>query len=130
MRMDIGREAKYLEASIRRLISAVRRRYARPEEAEQGYGWWVLACGEPFKDAALAERDALRDRLRAEVEQAGIVLPELIWVWDEDNCVQLVITTLPTRTGPSAWPSGCGPRGCACAWRANGSDPREEHIYI
>jgi hypothetical protein len=97
MRMDIGREAKYLEASIRRLISAVRRRYARPEEAEQGYGWWVLACGEPFKDAALAERNALRDRLRAEVEQAGIVLPELIWVWDEDNCVQLVITTLPTQ---------------------------------
>jgi hypothetical protein len=97
MRMDIGREAKYLEASIRRLISAVRRRYARPEETEQDYGWWVLACGEPFGDAALAERDVLRDRLRAEVEQAGIMLPELIWVWDEDDCVQLVITTLPTQ---------------------------------
>ncbi|WP_022660664.1 hypothetical protein [Paucidesulfovibrio longus] len=97
MRMDIEREAKYLEASIRRLISAVRRRYARPEETEQDYGWWVLACGEPFGDAALAERDVLRDRLRAEVEQAGIMLPELIWVWDEDDCVQLVITTLPTQ---------------------------------
>ncbi|MGE4293387.1 MAG: hypothetical protein AB7E32_14400 [Desulfovibrio sp.] len=95
--MSGASEAKHLEASIRRLTAAVHRLYGEAREQDKDYGWWVLACGESFGDAELCDRDALRERLRAEVEAAGIVLPELIWVWDEDNRVQLVITTLPTQ---------------------------------
>lgn len=95
--MSAETEAKRLVASIRRLTAAVRRAGAESKAPERGYGWWVLACGESFGDARFPDRDSMRERLRIEVEQAGIILPELIWVLDEGNCVQLVITTLPTE---------------------------------
>lgn len=95
--MEGTASARHLEASIRRLTAAVRRACAGPEEPGRGYGWWVLACGEPFGDGSFEARDAQRERLRLEVESAGILLPELIWVWDEDQRAQLVITTLPSR---------------------------------
>jgi hypothetical protein len=86
-----------VETIIEQLTDAVRRVADDDFQAEGEYGWWVLACGAPYAEAEFADRDALREQLRAEVEAAGIFLPEFIWVWDETRQAQLVITTLPTR---------------------------------
>ncbi|MEF2144907.1 MAG: hypothetical protein V3573_05635 [Desulfovibrionaceae bacterium] len=92
-----NRKAKQLEASIRRLTAAVRRASGGARGGVSGYGWWVLACGDSIGDKPFEDRDQARERLRAEVEAAGIVLPEYIWVWDDEDRALLVITTLPSR---------------------------------
>lgn len=93
-----------LEQSIRRLTAFVRQSSARetmrsfgenPEE--RPLGWWVLACGEPLDPEDFASRDRARDILRKEVEACGLMLPEYVWVWDDAEAAQLVITTLPSR---------------------------------
>ncbi|SKA71628.1 hypothetical protein SAMN02745704_00178 [Paucidesulfovibrio gracilis DSM 16080] len=90
-------ETGRVEAAIRRLTAAVRRAGTGTAPGRSGYGWWVLACGEPFEDAPYEDRETKREQLLAEVEAVGVTLPELIWVWDEENRVQLVITTLPSK---------------------------------
>jgi hypothetical protein len=45
----------------------------------------------------LEARDQARERLRSQVLDAGLQLQEFVWVWDETDRAQLVVTTLPTR---------------------------------
>lgn len=94
-----------VEESIRRMTAVVRQERAGevaksfgedPDPEVRPLGWWVLACGEPLDIDSQDKRDASRDRLLYEVRMAGLVLPENIWIWDETNEVQLVISTVPT----------------------------------
>ncbi len=59
-------------------------------------GWWILACGEQLNAESFDDREKSRERLLQEVKDAGLVLPENIWVWDEAGIAQLVISTVPT----------------------------------
>jgi hypothetical protein len=59
-------------------------------------GWWILACGEPLNEESFDEREIARERLLEVVKNAGLVLPENIWIWDEVGTAQLVIYTVPT----------------------------------
>ncbi|WP_229592050.1 hypothetical protein [Pseudodesulfovibrio sediminis] len=59
-------------------------------------GWWVLACGDMLDESSIEQRDITRNALLRETRLAGIVLPENIWVWDEDGVAQLVISTVPS----------------------------------
>lgn len=94
-----------VEESIRRMTAAVRQGQAEeigrsfgenPDPEVRPLGWWVLARGEALESAPFAEREAARERLLVQVRAAGLVLPENIWVWDETETAQLVITTVPT----------------------------------
>lgn len=67
-----------------------------PEAEVRPLGWWVLACGDELDKDSLAARDDIRGKLLHEVRMAGLVLPENIWVWDEEGKAQLVIATVPT----------------------------------
>ncbi|WP_147822126.1 hypothetical protein [Salidesulfovibrio onnuriiensis] len=94
----------HIEESIRRMTAVVRETSARAVARSFGedpdakpLGWWVLACGDPLDPDDFQSRDQARDRLRNKVEECGIMLTEHIWVWDESEAAQLVITTLPTR---------------------------------
>ena len=94
-----------IEESIRRMTAAVRQGQAQdigrsfgedPDPEVRPLGWWVLARGETLESAPFAEREAARERLLLRVRAAGLVLPENIWVWDETETAQLVISTVPT----------------------------------
>ena len=94
-----------IEESIRRMTAAVRQGQAQdigrsfgedPAPEVRPLGWWVLARGETLENAPFAEREAARERLLLRVRAAGLVLPENIWVWDETETAQLVISTVPT----------------------------------
>lgn len=94
-----------IEESIRRMTAVVRQGQAaltsksfgeEPDPKLRPRGWWVLACGEPLNEDSLAERDKTRQQLLDRVTEAGLILPENIWVWDETGTAQLVITTVPS----------------------------------
>lgn len=59
-------------------------------------GWWVLACGTPLDDDSFDNREETREQLLITTRLAGLVLPENIWIWDENSTAQLVISTVPT----------------------------------
>jgi len=94
-----------VEESIKRMTAVIRAREA--EWTAQSFGeethpdlrprgWWVLACGEKLDEASFDNREAVRQKLLDSTEKVGIVLPENIWVWDEDGTAQLVISTVPS----------------------------------
>ncbi|WP_419785150.1 hypothetical protein [Pseudodesulfovibrio sp.] len=94
-----------VEESIHRMTASLRQGQAdeiarsfgeNPDPEVKPLGWWVLARGEDVKDASFAEREAARERLLVQVRAAGLVLPENIWVLDETETAQLVVTTVPT----------------------------------
>jgi len=94
-----------IEESILRMTAVVRQELADdvarsfgedPDPEVRPLGWWVLACGESLDGDTMEKRDASRERLLHEVRMAGLVLPENIWIWDESEMVQLVISTVPT----------------------------------
>ncbi|CCH48634.1 hypothetical protein [Pseudodesulfovibrio piezophilus] len=94
-----------IEDSIRRLTAVVRqdlafevhRSFGEDPNAEiKPLGWWVLACGEKLKANTVMGRDVSRNQLLEDVRMAGLVLPENIWIWDESDQAQLVISTVPT----------------------------------
>ena len=94
-----------IEESIRRMTAAVRqgqageiaRSFGEDPDAEmRPLGWWVLACGdEPETDSDHA-KEVVRMKLLTRLRAAGLVLPENIWVWNEQNVPQLVISTVPS----------------------------------
>lgn len=83
--------------SIRRMTAAVRTSLEGGLEIADGDGWWVLAVGSDFADVPFVDRDVAREQLRTQVEAAGIVLSEYVWLWDTENRAQLILLTLPTR---------------------------------
>lgn len=94
-----------IEESIKRMTAVLRAKEA--ERTAQSFGeethpdlrprgWWVLACGEKLDEDSFDNRETARDKLLKATEQVGIVLPENIWVWDEDGTAQLVISTVPS----------------------------------
>lgn len=60
-------------------------------------GWWVLAQGRKLDAENFDAREAARADLLEAVLRAGVLVPENIWVWDEEGRAQLVLATLPTR---------------------------------
>ena len=82
--------------SIRTMTAKVRRSLELPEPMESGEGWWVLAVGDDLDGVPFEDRDRARDALRGEVEAAGVMLAEYVWVWDEAQQAQLVIATFPS----------------------------------
>ncbi|EGB16468.1 hypothetical protein DND132_3265 [Pseudodesulfovibrio mercurii] len=98
-------DIRQLEESILRMTAVVRAKQAAltaqsfGEETDpklRPRGWWVLACGEPFDATSFDQRELARQRLLADTRKAGLVLPENIWVWDENGTAQLVISTVPS----------------------------------
>ncbi|WP_319542633.1 hypothetical protein [uncultured Pseudodesulfovibrio sp.] len=94
-----------IEQSIMRMTAVVRQEQAQWTAKSFGQetdpklrprGWWVLACGEPLDNDSFDNREKSREQLLEFMNQAGIMLPENIWVWDETGIAQLVITTVPT----------------------------------
>lgn len=94
-----------IEESIRRMTAVLRQGQAHevarsfgedPSPETRPLGWWVLACGPDYVDDSFKSRELARERLLHEVRMAGLVLPENIWVWDESDAAQLVISTVPT----------------------------------
>ncbi|MES9997608.1 hypothetical protein [Desulfovibrio aminophilus] len=85
-----------LEQTLATLLERVRvwKHETAPPQPE---GWWVLAYGESFEGLSLEKRDEARARLREAVAGHGIMLPELVWVWDETNRAQLVLATMRSR---------------------------------
>ena len=68
-----------------------------PEAQEQpARSWWVLAQGRILDPADFAAREAAREDLLYAVLQAGVLVGENVWVWDETGRAQLVLATLPT----------------------------------
>lgn len=53
--------------------------------------WWVLAVGEDFAQSGFDGRDLCRAKLLKQTQDAGIRLDENVWVYDEDECAQLVV---------------------------------------
>lgn len=95
---------EHIEESIRRMTAVVRENMARnvargfgEDPDAKPLGWWVLACGAPLNPDDFKSRDKAREHLRRRVEESGIMLAEHVWVWDETETAQLVITTLPTK---------------------------------
>lgn len=86
-----------LECCIHRLTGMVRQTGREFVLERRSRGWWVMACGDEFGSAPIELRDAVRERLRKQVERRGVMLAEHLWVWDETNRAQLVLATLPTR---------------------------------
>jgi hypothetical protein len=94
-----------IENSIRRMTAAVRQNQAGeiarsfgedPEAEVRPLGWWVLACGEAPESDSEGHREAARMKLLTRLRVVGLVLPENIWVWNEQNVPQLVISTVPS----------------------------------
>lgn len=93
-----------IEESILRMTAKVRETLAHEvarsfgeDPAQDALGWWVLACGKTLDTEDFRGRDAVRDELRRQVADSGIVLAEHVWVWDEAGVAQLVVATLPSR---------------------------------
>lgn len=59
--------------------------------------WWVLAVGRAFGEDGFETRERSRNELVARVEDAGIVLREYVWVWDDRGCAQLVVASFNSR---------------------------------
>lgn len=102
--MDNLHELAQIEQCIKRMSALVRRELAHDVARSFGEdpdahreGWWVLACGDELDENSFDEREEARNLLLSEVEVAGVVLPEHVWVWDEARRAQLVITTMPTK---------------------------------
>lgn len=95
---DVERSIQRMTATIRHGMAAeVARSFGEdPDPEVRALGWWVLACGEPFDDDSFEQREAARERLLETVREAGLILPENIWVWDDKGRAQLVITSVPT----------------------------------
>ena len=55
----------------------------------------VLACGDSFTGLDFPERDRVRERLREEVADTGLVFTEHYWVWDETDRAQLLVASTP-----------------------------------
>ena len=96
---------RQLEESILRMTAVVRAKQAaltaksfgeEPDPKLRPRGWWVLACGEKLDDTDFNRREEARQRLLNDTRMAGLVLPENIWVWDEQGTAQLVISTVPS----------------------------------
>jgi len=56
----------------------------------------VLAQGRKLDPEDFEAREAAREDLLYAVLQAGVLVGENIWVWDETGRAQLVLATLPT----------------------------------
>lgn len=98
-------DIRQLEESILRMTAVVRAKQAALTAQSFGEetnpklrprGWWVLACGEPLDATSFDQREMARQHLLAATRKAGLVLPENIWVWDENGTAQLVISTVPS----------------------------------
>ncbi len=59
--------------------------------------WWVLAQGRELDPEDFEAREAAREDLLYAVLQAGVLVGENVWVWDETGRAQLVLATLPTQ---------------------------------
>ncbi|WP_432737702.1 hypothetical protein [Maridesulfovibrio sp. FT414] len=73
--------------------------------------WWVLAVGEGFGEAGFEERDECRAELLRRVNAAGVFLDENVWVYDEDECAQLVLKTCESRESAEETVRGLGNTG-------------------
>ena len=60
------------------------------------HNWWVLAQGRKLDPEDFEAREAAREDLLYAVLQAGVLVGENVWVWDETCRAQLVLATLPT----------------------------------
>ena len=68
-----------------------------PETQElDSHNWWVLAQGRILDPEDFAAREAAREDLMYAVLQAGVLVGENVWVWDETGRAHLVWATLPT----------------------------------
>ncbi|WP_319468457.1 hypothetical protein [uncultured Pseudodesulfovibrio sp.] len=94
-----------IEASILRMTAVVRQDKAAdvarsfgddPDPKTRPLGWWVLAYGKPLDPDSFDNREDVREQLIQQVRDAGLVLQENVWVWDEAGQAQLVISTVPT----------------------------------
>ena len=94
-----------IEESIQRMTAAVRQGQAGeiarsfgedPDSELRPLGWWVLACGDKPENDTDRAREVVRMKLLTRLRAAGLVLPENIWVWNEQNVPQLVISTVPS----------------------------------
>jgi len=99
------KEIRRLEESILRMTAAVRAKQADltaksfGEETDpklRPRGWWVLACGDSLDRESFDQRERARQRLLAATRRAGLILPENIWVWDDNGKAQLVVSTVPS----------------------------------
>lgn len=59
--------------------------------------WWVLAVGDSFDEFGIEGRDLCRSKLLRQVHDAGITLDENVWVYDKDECAQLVLMVCPDK---------------------------------
>jgi hypothetical protein len=82
-----GRSALGVELAILRMSANVE----RAGERGLGPGWWVLAVGDKLDGRDFGGRERARERLRLDLEEAGIRLPEYTWVWDETSRAQVVL---------------------------------------
>lgn len=82
--------------SIRTMTAKVRMSQGLFEQTGTGEGWWVLAVGDDLEGAPFEARDIARDILRQQVETAGVLLAEYVWVWDDAKQAQLVVATFPS----------------------------------
>jgi hypothetical protein len=98
-------DIRQLEESILRMTAVVRAKQAaitaqsfgeEPDPKLRPRGWWVLACGDPLDQESFDRREETRQKLLSATREAGLVLPENIWVWDEHGTAQLVISTVPS----------------------------------
>jgi hypothetical protein len=98
-------EIRRLEESIMRMTAVVRAKQADltaksfGEETDpklRPRGWWVLACGDSLDRESFDQRERARQRLLAATRRAGLILPENIWVWDDNGKAQLVVSTVPS----------------------------------
>jgi len=101
----MNRNISQLEESILRMTAVVRQDQAaqtarsfgeEPDPDIRPLGWWVLACGQPLDDDSFKNREKAREHLLDTVRQAGLILPENIWIWDDTGMAQLVIKTVPS----------------------------------
>lgn len=70
---------------------------ARQRQGEpSAHNWWVLAQGRTLDPEDFEAREAAREDLLYAVLQAGVLVGENVWVWDETGRAQLVLATLPT----------------------------------
>jgi len=101
----MNRNISQIEESILRMTAVVRQDQAaqtarsfgeEPDPDIRPLGWWVLACGQPLAEDSFRNREKARERLLDTVRQAGLVLPENIWIWDDTGMAQLVIKTVPS----------------------------------
>lgn len=101
----MNRQITDIEESIRRMTAAIRQGQAGeiarsfgddPDPEVRPMGWWVLACGDKVEGDPVNGQEIAQRRLLTRLRAAGLVLPENIWVWDEGEIPQLVISTVPS----------------------------------